>query len=864
MKFDLFRVVFLAAALATAGCSGGKGSEGPDESTPDNNAPPVADAGADLTVTAGNAVTLVGSGSDADGSIASYSWSQVSGASVSLSADGAEAGFTAPAVGESAQLVFELLVTDDDGATSEADSVTVTVLPKQEKFFGTAVEQADDYNQLTVYFDQLTPGNAGKWGSVESTRDQMNWTALDTAYQFAADNGLRYKHHTLIWGQQQPAWMDDLPAEEQLAEIEEWMAALKNRYDEIDMIDVVNEPLHAPPSYKEALGGDGDTGWDWVITAFEMAREHFPDSTLILNDYNILQLREFTEDYLEIIELLQARELIDGIGLQSHFLEQTSAQEVQDNLDRLAATGLPIYVSELDINFVDDARQANKMRELFSVFWQHPAVVGVTHWGYRQGHTWRTEAWLLNSDGTERPALKWLRCYIAGESIAGESGCDALVPEYVPAGWSGDASGVKLEAELYDRGQGVLASGDIVSHTDMGDWILFQGVEFQSEWDSFSINYAKGSGAAGSISVRLDSLENGDTLIVPLPTSGGWGEFDTAEAEWPAIEGTHDVYIRFNEVAGVGNIDWLRFAGAAEEVNQACDLPGSLNWTSSQPLITPKNGRASVKDPTIINYNGQYHVFSTVYDTAYRSIYMNFTDFNQADAADQLNFAPGGRNTVAPQVFYFAPQDKWYLISQWPGKYSTNTDITNPNGWTSPQNLLAGEPDASLDFWVICDDANCYLFFSRDDGALYMSKTTIDNFPNFSGYTTVMSGAQNVLFEASNVYKLQGLNKYLLMVEGWQSGPRFFRAWTSTSLEGPWTPYKTSESDPFAGSNNVSFPGGRWTNDISHGEMIRAGYDQKMEIDACNMQYLYQGHDPDITVEDYNQLPYKLGLLTAN
>jgi len=560
MKFDLYRVVFLAVALATAGCSGGKGSEGPDEPAPDNNAPPVADAGADLTVAAGDAVTLLGSGSDSDGSIAGYSWSQASGTPmVTLFTDGAEASFTAPEVEEAAELVFELQVTDDDGADSAADSLTVTVLPKQEgKFFGTAVEQTGDYNQLTVYFDQLTPGNAGKWGSVESTRDQMNWTALDTAYQFAADNGLRYKHHTLIWGQQQPGWIDDLSAEEQLAEIEEWMVELKNHYGgEIDMIDVVNEPLHAPPSYKEALGGDGDTGWDWVITAFEMARAHFPDSTLILNDYNILQLQQSTEDYLEIIKLLQVRDLIDGIGVQSHFLEQTQAQQVQDNLDRLAATGLPIYVSELDINFADDARQANKMRELFSVFWQHPAVAGVTHWGYRQGNTWRTEAWLLNSDGTERPALKWLRCYIARES-----GCDALVPEYVPAGWSGDASGVKLEAELYDQGQGVPASGDIISYTDAGDWILFQDVEFQLEWDSFSINYAKGSGAEGSISVRLDSLENDDTLIVPLPTSGSWGEFDTAEAEWPAIKGKRDVYIRFNEVEGVGNIDWLRFAPA--------------------------------------------------------------------------------------------------------------------------------------------------------------------------------------------------------------------------------------------------------------------------------------------------------------
>jgi hypothetical protein len=252
-----------------------------------------------------------------------------------------------------------------------------------------------------------------------------------------------------------------------------------------------------------------------------------------------------------------------------------------------------------------------------------------------------------------------------------------------------------------------------------------------------------------------------------------------------------------------------------------------------------------------------------VYNNGYKSIYLNFTDFASAPSANHVNFQPGGSYTVAPQVLFFAPQNKWYLITQWGGRYSTNSDINNVSGWSSLQPMLSGEPSNALDFSTICNDTNCYLFFSRDDGGLYMSKTTVANFPHFSGYTTVMSGAQNVLFEASVVYKVQGFNKYLLMVEGWQNGPRFYRAWTSSSLDGPWTAYKTSESAPFAGSNNVSYPGGKWTNDVSHGELVRAGYDQKMEINACKMQFLYQGHDPNVNTS-YDLLPYKLGVLTAN
>jgi hypothetical protein len=301
-----------------------------------------------------------------------------------------------------------------------------------------------------------------------------------------------------------------------------------------------------------------------------------------------------------------------------------------------------------------------------------------------------------------------------------------------------------------------------------------------------------------------------------------------------------------------------------------CDLPTTFTWTSSQPLITPKPpaGRvfASIKDPTIVQFEGKYHVFATVYETTagaagWKSVYLNFTDFAEADAAPQIympNLPTGG--TVAPQVFYFAPQNLWYLIYQWGARFSTNPDINDPNGWTTPRPLLGGEPANALDFWVICDDADCHLFFSRDDGVLYKSKTTIDNFPNFNGYDIVMQApSAGLLFEASNIYKVEGTNKYLLLVEAF--GPRYFRSWTAESLDGPWTALADTQQNPFAGAANVSFDGAAWTNDISHGEMIRSGFDQTLTINACNMQYLYQGTTPNFQ-GDYSLIPYRLGLLT--
>jgi endo-1,4-beta-xylanase len=265
------------------------------------------------------------------------------------------------------------------------------------------------------YWNQVTPENGGKWGSVESTRDVMNWSALDLAYATAKANGFLFKQHTFVWGQQQPGWMATLSAAEQKEEVEEWIKAYSERYPDTDFIDVVNEPLHAPAAYMNALGGSGTTGWDWVIWTFEKARQYCPNAKLILNDYNIINNDAASDQFLAIINQLKQRNLIDGIGEQGHFFETTPPETLTSNLNKLHATGLPIYITEYDINLSNDAAQSAKLQEQFPLFWKHPGVQGITFWGYRQGEIWRTEAYLVRSDGTERPAMTWLKSYVPSQ-----------------------------------------------------------------------------------------------------------------------------------------------------------------------------------------------------------------------------------------------------------------------------------------------------------------------------------------------------------------------------------------------------------------------------------------------------------------
>ncbi|HYD40393.1 MAG TPA: endo-1,4-beta-xylanase [Anaeromyxobacter sp.] len=425
-----------------------------------------------------------------------------------------------------------------------------------DRFFGTATDGAADFDHLVGNFDQLTPGNAGKWGSVEAVRDVMDWAALDLAYAFAKQNGLRFKMHTMIWGQQQPGWLTSLSVAEQREEIEEWFAAVAERYPDLEMIDLVNEPLHAPPAYAEALGGAGATGWDWVITAFELGREYFPNAQLILNDYNILILPQATSDYVALIDLLKARDLIDGVGEQAHFLERAELPTLQENLDALAATGLPIYISELDVNFADDARHARRVSELFTMFWSNPSVVGITHWGHLQGRMWRPDAYLIRTDGSNRPAMDWIVCFTSGRA-------DCPLPVYVPQPRVGDATGLVLQAEEYDDAAGILAIGDVVAYTDDGDWERFDRVQLQQTWDTVAVRYAKGSEGPSSLTVHLDSLDAAPVVTVPLPPTAGWGTMATQSVPLPALAGEHAVFVKFNGGYGVGNVDSITFSSSA-------------------------------------------------------------------------------------------------------------------------------------------------------------------------------------------------------------------------------------------------------------------------------------------------------------
>ena len=304
---------------------------------------------------------------------------------------------------------------------------------------------------------------------------------------------------------------------------------------------------------------------------------------------------------------------------------------------------------------------------------------------------------------------------------------------------------------------------------------------------------------------------------------------------------------------------------------------GKFQWLASdvlvQPVNRPQDPCFSMKDPTVVFHGGKWHLFCTIRSTVrtHQIEYLSFTDWKDADRAERHVLKMHGGYFCAPQVFYFTPHRKWYLICQasdesWEPKFqpvfSTSDDISDPASWTALKPLYQKAPGVNswIDFWVICDERDAYLFYTSLDGRMWRAQTPINRFPH--GWSKPVKCLEADIFEASHTYKLKGLDQYLTLIEAQDSGRRYYKAYVAKALDGEWRELAASRQQPFASRLNVHFTSAKWTDSISHGELIRAGSDEKLEVDPSNLRFLFQGVlDSDKAGKRYGDIPWRLGIL---
>jgi hypothetical protein len=137
-----------------------------------------------------------------------------------------------------------------------------------------------------------------------------------------------------------------------------------------------------------------------------------------MNDFELENNPDGIHEMLDVVKVLRDRGLIDGFGTQAHTFNVdvmwNQTETLKERIDLMASSGVPVYVTELDITG-DPASEENQLRSyknVFPVFWEHPAVGGMTLWGYVEGSTWREGTGIINQNGTKRSALVWLEEYM--------------------------------------------------------------------------------------------------------------------------------------------------------------------------------------------------------------------------------------------------------------------------------------------------------------------------------------------------------------------------------------------------------------------------------------------------------------------
>ncbi|QDT37903.1 non-reducing end alpha-L-arabinofuranosidase family hydrolase [Stratiformator vulcanicus] len=314
---------------------------------------------------------------------------------------------------------------------------------------------------------------------------------------------------------------------------------------------------------------------------------------------------------------------------------------------------------------------------------------------------------------------------------------------------------------------------------------------------------------------------------------------------------------------------------------------GNFRWSVSEPLLGIEPSKlppsespwVAVKDSSIVRYDRKWHLFCTIRNTSsedgrIRIGYISFKDWTEAPTKKWhlLQLTDGYHG--APQIFYFTPHRKWYLIYQAVDEsrglgfgpcFSTNENIDDPAGWTLPEPLYVvpeGEK-SGLDFWVICDRQRAHLFFTTLDGRMRRAETLLKDFPD-QGWSKPVVALKADIFEASHTYRLKGRDQYLSLIEAQNRGRRYYKAFIANKLDGEWRPLAASREKPFASPVNVVNQRQSWTTSYSHGELIRTGVDEHLEVDPDDLQFLFQGvSDEDRTGKGYGIIPWKLGLLRA-
>ncbi|SFB00602.1 endo-1,4-beta-xylanase [Lentibacillus halodurans] len=291
---------------------------------------------------------------------------------------------------------------------------------------------------LKRHYSSIVAENVMKPVNIQPEEGVFNFEEADKIVQFAEENDMALRFHTLVWHSQVPEWffldeegnemIDETDPEQReenkqllLERLENHIKTIVKRYrDEVDAWDVVNETIDPNASNARGLRESKWyqlTGTDYIKTAFETARKYAGENAkLYINDYNTEVEPKRTHLYNLVKDLLDQGVPIDGVGHQAHIqIGWPSIEETRDSINLFASLGLDNQITELDVSLygwpptpafasydeiLESGRlfdQAARYSQLFELYGElEDKISHVTFWGIADDHTWlddRAEAY---------------------------------------------------------------------------------------------------------------------------------------------------------------------------------------------------------------------------------------------------------------------------------------------------------------------------------------------------------------------------------------------------------------------------------------------------------------------------------------
>lgn len=306
-------------------------------------------------------------------------------------------------------------VVDKQGKPIENVTVTVKLI-KPDFLFGTEVDAsliAKDSPDALIYkekvkqlFNTVVIGNGLKWGGWINRNANPN---TKKAIDWILDNNLNLRGHNLVWPGKKFT-----PEKFKTANgfVNGLSDSITNHIKDIASYtkgkviawDVINEMLHEK-DYFEIMPRTEAANW------FKLAKQIDPNAQLFLNDYGMLNSVSSPATIASFIELINELKSygapIDALGVQGHVGRQPrDPAAVISDLDLLAKTGMPIQITEFDINSPDEELQADYTRDFLTACFSHPAVTGFTMWGFWQPAHWKPDGAMFRKDWSAKPNAK--------------------------------------------------------------------------------------------------------------------------------------------------------------------------------------------------------------------------------------------------------------------------------------------------------------------------------------------------------------------------------------------------------------------------------------------------------------------------